>query len=729
MSDISIPGLTEGRYNTEKIIDTLLKAKEVKLKSLEKKGLEFEKKERLWQEINFLSNQLETSSLKLYGSESPFRSKEAWSSDESIVQVTGDRRAELMDYKLSVLQLAKAQRLISDELDSDLDLPAGQYTFALGSEERSFSFRGGPLQDFVSLANRQLGDVIQFQLIDSYGSNQVLSVSSLRPGRQNQIVFKDSALDFGLRTGLIKDGSEFNKDLLQSDWATPSVGSDDSVDPEERAILIKPLQELVIDFPASYPVLEGSELVYRIEALDAEERQESREGQNPNETNPKKTSSLNRLLDPLDPLQAGRGDDLPPPPGAALEEVRVESVGGSAVLGSLSRELGAPPEPAGERPEEPASGAGQADWGPQTAEESFAGNASVQFQFLQGGLRVAAPAAEVGPQPREVRVSLEGIDNLRELEGLAIQNTNNDQAVRILELRLENQNVVEGYLAANQVAPAQNARISYMGVDLERESNTIDDLFPGVELQLNQAAPGREIEVGVKPDYEIIIENIIQFINDYNLLMTKLNIVSTNNKIVIEEKVSFSVEEKKQAETELGALISDNNLKRFKYQLSEIPLEAYPTLRGRSMLSDFGIGTHLSGNSFEGENSFNPSRFRGYLEFDTEIMFNALQRDFKMVQDLFGRDNDGDYIVDSGSAFEMQRLTRNYTQINGVFLSQIQSLGQDIEKNQERIEDYQKYLEKYEAELRTKYGKMTDDLNKIEQSQRRLENAFQNGRK
>lgn len=64
--------------------------------------------------------------------------------------------------------------------------------------------------------------------------------------------------------------------------------------------------------------------------------------------------------------------------------------------------------------------------------------------------------------------------------------------------------------------PAQNAKIKLDGFELEVPENKLDDVIPGVSLDLKQAAPGREVRVFVKENLEVISGKIQKFVEAYN---------------------------------------------------------------------------------------------------------------------------------------------------------------------------------------------------------------------
>ena len=67
-----------------------------------------------------------------------------------------------------------------------------------------------------------------------------------------------------------------------------------------------------------------------------------------------------------------------------------------------------------------------------------------------------------------------------------------------------------------QSRPAQNAKVKIDGFECEVAENKINDLIPGLTLDLKQAAPGRPIRLNVKEDLEVIEGKIKSFVEAYN---------------------------------------------------------------------------------------------------------------------------------------------------------------------------------------------------------------------
>ncbi len=68
----------------------------------------------------------------------------------------------------------------------------------------------------------------------------------------------------------------------------------------------------------------------------------------------------------------------------------------------------------------------------------------------------------------------------------------------------------------DQSRPSQNAKVKLDGFEVEVPENQVNDLIPGVSLNLKAAAPGREIRINVKENLEAIGGKIKTFVDAYN---------------------------------------------------------------------------------------------------------------------------------------------------------------------------------------------------------------------
>ena len=135
------------------------------------------------------------------------------------------------------------------------------------------------------------------------------------------------------------------------------------------------------------------------------------------------------------------------------------------------------------------------------------------------------------------------------------------------------------------------------------------------------------------------------------------------------------------------------------------------------MLSQLGIATNSS--SYSG---YTPSKLRGYLEIDEKKLDSALSENLEDVKNLFGFDSDGDLIIDSGIALNMDKKLTAYVQSGGIFALKTSSLDSRIKSSEQKISKLESQMDRKEAELRNKYGQMEGTLNSLENQSNSISN-------
>jgi len=244
--------------------------------------------------------------------------------------------------------------------------------------------------------------------------------------------------------------------------------------------------------------------------------------------------------------------------------------------------------------------------------------------------------------------------------------------------------------------------------------------LPGVTLNILDSE-SEEIEIEITPDYDVVKDAIIGFVGSYNQLIRELNILARNDPELINEIEFFTPEEREAAQARLGLMQGETTLTQLRTRLINYTQNPYPTSAGRevNLLSQIGIATNVGGFN---SGALNPSRLRGYLEFD-ESQFDAVLRDkFEAIKELFGNDTDGDLVVDSGIAHQIDTYSDLYIQNGGVVQIRTEGLDNRIERSNEQLTTYNERLENYERKLRSDFGQMQGALNSLDDTTRALDN-------
>jgi len=150
-------------------------------------------------------------------------------------------------------------------------------------------------------------------------------------------------------------------------------------------------------------------------------------------------------------------------------------------------------------------------------------------------------------------------------------------------------------LRSRQIQAGANASISIDGVTLTPTSNTVDDVIPGVTLNLIKAAPETTVTLAIGRDEEAVKEKIEEFVTAYNETMDAVN-----------AQLFYDSEKQKPG----GPLFGDSTLRTIKSNLARIVLNKVPGVSDNfATLGMVGISLGKNGNL-----TIDDAKLQGYLE-------------------------------------------------------------------------------------------------------------------
>lgn len=192
-----------------------------------------------------------------------------------------------------------------------------------------------------------------------------------------------------------------------------------------------------------------------------------------------------------------------------------------------------------------------------------------------------------------------------------------------------------GYVApaagtAGVITQARSSRLTVDGLQVVRDSNTIDQVVDGVTLNLTKADSTQTIELAVGTDKSSVKNSLQQFVTAYNAMTTSMNGLTAV--VPMGEGVAPSV----------GALVGDATVRGLQASIrSEI--SKMQSGSGISALAQLGITTQKDGT----------------LSLDTAKLDKVLASNFDGV---------ADYMVgDKGLMKRLEGVVAGYTKADGVF--------------------------------------------------------------
>ena len=340
-----------------------------------------------------------------------------------------------------------------------------------------------------------------------------------------------------------------------------------------------------------------------------------------------------------------------------------------------------------------------------------------------GGREIALPELPLGDAFQPVEVSASQLPAV--VEALTFTNRNTARTVEIRDLQLTDPAARKDGVATNALDSARDARIVYNGIEVERRTNTIDDLIPGVTLNLHRRSQD-PVTIEIAPDRESTKAALIEFVGHYNRVIADLNVYTRNAPAIVDQLTYLSESEEETARERLGLFQGDSGLNTLRRRMQTIMMNEYDPGPdgGYRLLAELGISTNARGAG----NGTDAERLRGYLEISETVLDEALATDFEAVERLLGRDSDGDLVRDTGVAITLERFVDPFVGTGGVVQSRSSGLDTRISRTEERIETLSERLEDYETRLRIDFGRMEGALQQLKESGSAFDNLGQRNR-
>lgn len=677
MSDISIPGVSTGRFNTRQMVEDLMEVERIPVVRMEREVEQLEQRRSAWQSIGRTLTQLRDSARRMYGFENPFRDRVATASEAGFVNARATRQASEGSFEVQIMQVAARDRLSSRNLPRDFRVPEGSYTFSVGDERVSFRFGGGTLARFAEEANRRAGSIVRVNSVPNTGNSTILVFEAQKDGAGNHLQFLDAARSLALDTGVLRQAGSERLELIGTEAVSTAAHQTQRITP-----------------PAPRAPGAGTVLRFEARALTPE---------------------------PATDTESAAADDAPPSNAdadatAARSPVTLPDPG-SITFGDVTvRNVGIPldsdtPSAVGTAPvaaNEPAPPARPAPPPPSTATEA-------RLSLISRGRSIEV--ATIAPTDDFSLFELELGADWGPIEALEMRTAAVTLEVR--NARIESVRSGDELEPANPISLARDARLLFNGIEIERSSNSIDDLVPGVTIGLVRRSE-TPIEITVEPNREAAKEAIIELVGHYNQVVRDLNIYTRTDEAIIDEIGYFTEEEREAARTRLGLFQGDASLNQLRTRLQTVMMDGYPTALDSELrlLAQIGISSNAGGAGAGMSNQ----RLRGYLEISETELDAALSGRFAAVAQLFGHDSDGDLVVDRGVAVAIERFVTPYVQTGGVIAGRSTGIDTQIQQANSRIARYNERLERTEATLRSDFTRMEGALQTLEQNSRALNN-------
>ncbi len=642
----------------EKLIETLMQKERVPRDNAAEKLKKYEQQTALWQKIDRFSYTVRDTSRSLYSFNNPFVEKNVTTSNESALTATASRDAQEQDFKISIDSVAKPDSFLSGEIARDYKIPQGQYTFNVGEKSFSINWKGGQYRNFIRQVNKHGNGILRISEVKTTGKNYSLLFESQITGAENRLTFSDDALPFAVMNDLLKENN----------------GSAVEISIPEKPIEANTTTR--IPFHGQLPKDQPHTLEYSVKiethSDSADDQQIAATQTSDTQTNTEKVGTIE------------------------YSGIRVSNEPSMSDIPNLD------PLPSKKDMQNEV---------PQQETEDY----NIVSLIAKNGSLIPLPPLE---NKNDVQVFTIPLAQYGDIQGIVVHNKNTHKSVKIETIAVSNHQETEDYIPVHPVSRAQDAVFTFEGITITRKNNDIDDLIAGVTLHLADKTDKKET-ISIKPNTEAAKNAIIELVAQYNRLLAEINIVTSNQQAVIEEIAYFTDEEKETAQENLGTMFGDSTLTSFKNKLRHIVTNVYRQNEDTSIrsLSEIGISTKSDTGS-----GINAAQLRGYLEINEKKLDEALKTSMTDVRYLFGYDTDNDRLADNGVGVQLFNQIDPYIQRGGIFSGKTNAISAQMRLTNNRIERYDKQLEKKEAALRKKYGAMDGALQRLQKQSGMIEN-------
>lgn len=666
MPDITIPGVSS-RFNTDKIVEDLMKVEKIPLTKMEARVEELEADKNVWRNLQNRISTLSAQCTSMYNYDNPFAERVVSSSDNAVT-ATAVRNADLTEHLVKVIQTAAGDKLITSPIEQDSKIPAGHYVFAIGEKDVSYFFNGGSPKSFVDGLNRRSSDLLRAQIIQARPGEQVILLESRLTGADNAIRFEGDAKQLAEHLGWIRPVRQSDGLRTTSVDLSPYTQSNPyRIQYPDSGCLLNPGESISVAIESG----NAESLLIRLKTVDLSENPDFKSGKKPfsmdiiGTATFKSVTLLNETSVLPDEISSGFPSEAETP--AETVFITVEGSSDSRKM-PLIRSVG-----------------DMEEW--------------------------TLSLSEFGEIPHSVF-----IENRSERLAVAVE------SISISERTGSSGNADER--GVNAIETARDAVFEYDGIKLTRPINQISDVNDQITFTLN-APTSEPVSLKVGTNAEAVKDKIIEFAYNYNKLIEDINIYSTRDEKILDELSYLEPAEREEKEKVLGILQGDVTLIQTKNRLQQIVNNSYDIQSPDqiSMLFQLGIGSNLSAYS-----GYSAARMRGYLEIDEAKLDEAVRNNINDLQKIFGFDTNNDYITDNGIAFLMNEYLTSFSQQGGIIDGKIQTYDRQIAQQERDITNFNDRMEKKEADYKRQFGNMEAMYERLKDSSRALDSLNTNNR-
>lgn len=225
---------------------------------------------------------------------------------------------------------------------------------------------------------------------------------------------------------------------------------------------------------------------------------------------------------------------------------------------------------------------------------------------------------------------------------------------------------------------AKNGLIKVDGIEFEITDTTVKDVIPGVNLELKQASPGRQVNVTVKENQEVVAGKVKEFVTAVNAV---LGFIQQQNNM--------------DKQTDTSQTLGGDGLLRSVEQRFRSLMQS-PQYGGSEQITRIGqLGITFNRN--------------GLLEFDEKKFNSTLSQNPAAVQKFFAGDG-----YSTGFIVSLRReISGLLNTAFGAVANRKRGLQQKVEQDNKNIDNKTRALIKKEETLRNKFARLEETMSRL----------------
>lgn len=222
---------------------------------------------------------------------------------------------------------------------------------------------------------------------------------------------------------------------------------------------------------------------------------------------------------------------------------------------------------------------------------------------------------------------------------------------------------------------ATNGKIKLDGFEIDVPDNTLDDLIPGVTVELKQASPGKTVTINVKEDMELVSGKVKTFVDGVNAV---LSFIQKQNSLTQESDTTST----------LGGDVLLRTVEARLRSLLQSPV--YGTGSSITMLNEIGISFTRNGT----------------LEFKEDKFNTKLKQNPDEVQKFLAGDSFG-----TGFIPKLRNTIKNLTDNTfGPVSNRRRGLNTQIDQMDRRLDSLERRIGQKEQTLRRKFAALEEKM-------------------